>query len=232
MSKVYVNDGYMMLLDAIYFNGKKIGNVSDDGIDWGGDAAEYIKLFAAQVRNAPVKKIKKKDVSKDETDESDETVNDTSKQTAEENTIQEEQESVKSDVQTQEKTSNQNTHENKIQKKVEIKQTPAQPVGSNQPSSVTPSQPTSNGNTTNAQQTQKEEQTKILRVTYWVKCDCGKELTHSIDYKDYESYYNSNDYSVKILINQLLDEGHCAGNEEVCGASHYRYGTNENWIYK
>ena len=40
MSKVYVNDGYMMLLDAIYFNGKKIGNVSDDGIDWGGDAAE------------------------------------------------------------------------------------------------------------------------------------------------------------------------------------------------
>ena len=60
MSKVYVNDGYMMLLDAIYFNGKKIGNVSDDGIDWGGDAAEYIKLFAAQVRNAPVKKIKKK----------------------------------------------------------------------------------------------------------------------------------------------------------------------------
>lgn len=60
MSKVYVNDGYMMLLDAIYFDGKKIGNVSEDGIDWGGDAAEYIKLFAAQVRNAPVKKIKKK----------------------------------------------------------------------------------------------------------------------------------------------------------------------------
>ena len=52
-----------MLLDAIYFNGKKIGNVSEDGIDWGGDAAEYIKLFAAQVRNAPVKKIKKKDAT-------------------------------------------------------------------------------------------------------------------------------------------------------------------------
>lgn len=132
----------------------------------------------------------------------------------------------------QEKTSNQNTNENKAQKKVETKQTPVQPVESNQPSSVTPSQPASSGNATNAQQPQKEEQTKILRVTYWVKCDCGKELTHSIDYKDYESYYNSNDYSVKILINQLLDEGHCAGNEEVCGASHYRYGTNENWIYK
>lgn len=63
MSKVYVNDGYMMLLDAIFFNGKKIGNVSEDGIDWGGDAAEYIKLFAAQVRNSPVKKIKKKDAT-------------------------------------------------------------------------------------------------------------------------------------------------------------------------
>ena len=181
-------------------------------------------------KEASKKKIKKKDVSKDETDESVETVNDTSKQTVEENTIHEDQESVKSDVQTQEKTSNQNTNENKIQKKVEINQIPVQSVESNLPSSVTPSQPTSNGNTTNAQQTQKEEQTKILRVTYWVKCDCGKELTHSIDYKDYESYYSSNDYSVKTLINQLLDEGHCAGNEEVCGASHYRYGTNENWI--
>ena len=175
-------------------------------------------------KEASKKKSKKKDVSKDETNESDKSVNDTSKQI--------DQESVKSDVQTQEKTSNQNTNENKTQKKVETKQTPIQPVESNQPSSVTPSQSASSGNTTNAQQSQKEEQTKILRVTYWVKCDCGKELTHSIDYKDYESYYNSNDYSVKILINQLLDEGHCAGNEEVCGASHYRYGTNENWIYK
>ena len=183
-------------------------------------------------KEASKKKSKKKDVSKDENNEGDKTVNDTSRQTAEENTIQEDQESVKSDVHTQEKTSNQNTNENKTQKKVETKQTPVQPVESNQPSSVTPSQPASSGNTTNAQQPQKEEQTKILRVTYWVKCDCGKELTHSIDYKDYESYYNSNDYSVKILINQLLDEGHCAGNEEVCGASHYRYGTNENWIYK
>ena len=133
-------------------------------------------------------------------------------------------------MQTQEKTSNQNTNENKIQKKVETKQIPVHSVKSNQSSSVTPIQPASSGNTTNAQQPQKEEQTKILRVTYWVKCNCGKELTHSIGYKDYETYYSSNDYSVKILINQLLDEGHCAGNEEVCGASHYRYGTNENWI--
>lgn len=181
-------------------------------------------------KEASKKKIKKKDVSKDETDESDETINDTSKQTVEENTIQGDQESVKSDVQTQEKTSNQNTNENKIQKKVETKQIPVHSVKSNQSSSVTPSQPATSVNTINAQQPQKEEQTKILRVAYWVKCNCGKELTHSIDYKDYETYYSSNDYSVKTLINQLLDEGHCAGNEEVCGASHYRYGTNENWI--
>lgn len=190
---------------------------------------ENKKEVVISQKEASKKKSKKKDVSKDENNESDKTTNDTSKQTAEENTIQEDQEYVKNNVQTQEKTSNQNTNENKTQKKVETKQTPVQPVESNQPS-VKPSQPASSGNTTNAQQPQKEEQTKILRVTYWVKCDCGKELTHSIDYKDYESYYNSNDYSVKILINQLLDEGHCAGNEEVCGASNYRYGTNENRI--
>lgn len=50
-----------MLLDALVFNDKKIGVISDEGIDWGGDSAEYIKLWGAQVRNAPVKKIKKKD---------------------------------------------------------------------------------------------------------------------------------------------------------------------------
>lgn len=58
---VYENDGYIMLLDALMFNNKKIGVISDEGIDWGGDSAEYIKLWGAQVRNAPVKKIKKKD---------------------------------------------------------------------------------------------------------------------------------------------------------------------------
>ena len=191
---------------------------------------ENKKEVVISQKEASKKKSKKEDVSKDETDESDETVNDTTKQEIEENTIQEDQESVKSDAQTQEKTKTQNINENKTQKKVETKQTPVHSVESNQSSSVTPSQPALSGNTTNAQQSQKEEQIKILRVTYWVKCDCGKELTHSIDYKDYESYYSSNDYSVKTLINQLLDEGHCAGNEEVCGASHYRYGTNENWI--
>lgn len=57
---VYVNDGYIMLLDSISFNGKQLGNIAEEGIDWGGDAAEYLKLFAAQVRTGPVKKLLKK----------------------------------------------------------------------------------------------------------------------------------------------------------------------------
>ena len=60
---VYENDGYIMLLDAFYFGGTKIGNISDEGIDWAGDKAEYIKLHASQVRTAPVKKVKKKDAT-------------------------------------------------------------------------------------------------------------------------------------------------------------------------
>ena len=46
--------GYLMLLDAIYFAGKRIGNISDDGIEWSGDDAQTIELWAAQVRNSPV----------------------------------------------------------------------------------------------------------------------------------------------------------------------------------
>lgn len=57
------NDGYIMLLDAVYFNGVKLGNIAEDGVEWGGDAAEYIKLYAAQVRTGPVKKIRKKGAS-------------------------------------------------------------------------------------------------------------------------------------------------------------------------
>lgn len=63
MTTAYENDGYIMLLDAFYFGGRRVGNVSKEGIDWGGDKAEYINLYAAQVRNAPVKKIKTKDAT-------------------------------------------------------------------------------------------------------------------------------------------------------------------------
>lgn len=54
------NDGYLMLLDAIVFNGKVIGYVSEDGVDWSGDSAEQIKIHVAQKRTSPVKKITKK----------------------------------------------------------------------------------------------------------------------------------------------------------------------------
>lgn len=55
MSKVTTNNqGYLMLLDAIYFAGKRIGYISEDGLDWGGDDAQTVELWAAQVRNNPV----------------------------------------------------------------------------------------------------------------------------------------------------------------------------------
>ena len=57
---VLVNDGYMMLLDAVYIGAKKIGNISEDGVDWSGDDAQFTELNAAQVRTAPVKKIPRK----------------------------------------------------------------------------------------------------------------------------------------------------------------------------
>lgn len=57
---VIANDGYMMLLDALYIGDKKFGNISENGIDWGGDDPEFINLFAAQVRSAPVKKVERR----------------------------------------------------------------------------------------------------------------------------------------------------------------------------
>lgn len=52
-----IRDGYMMLLDELIVGGKTIGNISDEGIDWGGDKPTYKKLNAAQVHTGPVKKI-------------------------------------------------------------------------------------------------------------------------------------------------------------------------------
>lgn len=57
---VIENDGYMMLLDAVYVGTKKIGNISEDGVEWSGDEAQFTELNAAQVRTAPVKKIPRK----------------------------------------------------------------------------------------------------------------------------------------------------------------------------
>lgn len=57
------NDGYMMLLDAVVFNGKLIGYISEEGLEWGGDGAEHIKIHVAQKRSSPVKKITKKEAT-------------------------------------------------------------------------------------------------------------------------------------------------------------------------
>lgn len=58
MSKVIKTyDGYLMLLDAIYFGGLRLGNISEEGVDWGGEDAQTIELWAAQIRTSPVKEV-------------------------------------------------------------------------------------------------------------------------------------------------------------------------------
>lgn len=52
-----INDGYMMLLDEVSFDGKLLGCISQEGITWGGDKATFIRLMCAQKRNGPVKKV-------------------------------------------------------------------------------------------------------------------------------------------------------------------------------
>jgi hypothetical protein len=58
MSKVITtNDGYLALLDAVYFAGFRMGNLSEDGLEWGGEDSQKFSLFAAQVRSNPVKEF-------------------------------------------------------------------------------------------------------------------------------------------------------------------------------
>lgn len=58
MSKVITtNDGYLALLDAVYFAGFRMGNLSEEGLTWGGEDSQKFSLFAAQVRSNPVKEI-------------------------------------------------------------------------------------------------------------------------------------------------------------------------------
>lgn len=59
------NDGYIMLLDAIYFNGVRLGNIENEGVDWAGESAQIYKLRAAQVRTGPVKIIKTRNSDND-----------------------------------------------------------------------------------------------------------------------------------------------------------------------
>lgn len=49
-----------LLLDAVYFNGHKLGHISEQGVSWEGNDAEYTSIHAAQIRNAAVKRVLKK----------------------------------------------------------------------------------------------------------------------------------------------------------------------------
>lgn len=54
-----VNDGFMYGLDSFIFAKKELGYISEEGLAWGGDKPEKVKINAAQVKGAPVKVITK-----------------------------------------------------------------------------------------------------------------------------------------------------------------------------
>ena len=64
-SVIQRNDGYLMLLDAVYFNGKRIGNISEEGLDWSGEDAQTVELWAAQIRTNPVLDIETRAATND-----------------------------------------------------------------------------------------------------------------------------------------------------------------------
>ena len=53
------NDGFMYGLDSFIFNKKELGYISEEGLAWGGDKPEKVKINAAQVKTGPVKVITK-----------------------------------------------------------------------------------------------------------------------------------------------------------------------------
>lgn len=53
------NDGFMYGLDVFTFNKKALGYISEEGLAWGGDKPEKVKINAAQIKSGPVKVITK-----------------------------------------------------------------------------------------------------------------------------------------------------------------------------
>ena len=51
------HDGFIYGLESFVFDGKELGLISNDGLDWGGDEPSTNKIWAAQKRSAPVKEI-------------------------------------------------------------------------------------------------------------------------------------------------------------------------------
>ena len=54
-----VNDGFIYGLDSFVFNKKALGYISEEGLAWGGDKPEKVKINAAQIKSGPVKVITK-----------------------------------------------------------------------------------------------------------------------------------------------------------------------------
>lgn len=54
-----VNDGLTYGLDQFKFNNQVLGYISEEGLAWGGDKPEKVKINAAQVKAGPVKIITK-----------------------------------------------------------------------------------------------------------------------------------------------------------------------------
>ena len=54
-----INDGLTFGLDHFKFNNQVLGYISEEGLAWGGDKPEKVKINAAQVKSGPVKIIVK-----------------------------------------------------------------------------------------------------------------------------------------------------------------------------
>ena len=54
-----INDGLTFGLDQFKFNNQVLGYISEEGLAWGGDKPEKVKINAAQVKSGPVKIITK-----------------------------------------------------------------------------------------------------------------------------------------------------------------------------
>ena len=51
------HDGFIYGLESFVFDGKELGLISNDGLDWGGNEPSTNKIWAAQKSSAPVKEI-------------------------------------------------------------------------------------------------------------------------------------------------------------------------------
>ena len=54
-----INDGLTFGLDQFKFNNQVLGYISEEGLAWGGDKPEKVKINATQVKSGPVKIIVK-----------------------------------------------------------------------------------------------------------------------------------------------------------------------------